>query len=221
MSFQDAIKRSVLEGFSANDFPVSQMIAILAVTFVIGLYIYLIYKLINRTSIYSKNYHISMAMISVITAGIIIAMQSSIVISLGMVGALSIVRFIKDTMDLLFLFWSIGEGIICGAGLFELAIVVALMVTIGLLLLQFIPTNRKPYVLIVNSSDTEGEDDIIKVVANYSKGYKVKSRNLKKSGLDMIIEVRTTQEKELLKSLNKIGSVDNTSLLTQQGEIRI
>jgi len=124
-------------------------------------------------------------------------------------------------MDLLFLFWSIGEGIICGAGLFELAIVVALMVTIGLLLLQFIPTNRKPYVLIVNSSDTEGEDDIIKAVANYSKGYKVKSRNLKKSGLDMIIEVRTTQEKELLKSLNKIGSVDNTSLLTQQGEIRI
>ena len=98
---------------------------------------------------------------------------------------------------------------------------VALMVTIGLLLLQFIPTNRKPYVLIVNSSDTEGEDDIIKAVANYSKGYKVKSRNLKKSGLDMIIEVRTTQEKELLKSLNKIGSVDNTSLLTQQGEIRI
>jgi uncharacterized membrane protein YhiD involved in acid resistance len=224
MSFQDAIRKSVLEGFSANDIPVSQMISILAVTFVIGLYIYLIYKLINRKSIYSKNYHISMAMISVITAGIIIAMQSSIVISLGMVGALSIVRFrtaIKDTMDLLFLFWSIGEGIICGAGLFELAIVVALMVTIGLLLLQFIPTNRKPYVLIVNSSDPEGEDDIINSVSNYSKGYKVKSRNLKKNGLDMIIEVRTTQEKELLKSLNKIESVDNTSLLTQQGEIRI
>ena len=95
------------------------------------------------------------------------------------------------------------------------------MVTIGLLLLQFIPTNRKPYVLIVNSNDPEGEDDIIKSVSNYSKGYKVKSRNLKKNGLDMIIEVRTTQEKELLKSLNKIESVDNTSLLTQQGEIRI
>ena len=224
MSFQDAIKKSVLEGFSANDIPVSQIIAILAVTFVIGLYIYLIYKLVNRTSIYSKNFHIAMAMISVITAGIIVAMQSSIVISLGMVGALSIVRFrtaIKDTMDLLFLFWSIGEGIICGAGLFELAIVVALMVTIGILLLEFIPTNRKPYVLIVNSSDVDGEDDIIKSVSNYSKGFKVKSRNVKKNGLDMIIEVRTTQEKELLKSLNKIDSVENTSLLTQQGEIRI
>ena len=224
MSFQDAIKKSVLEGFAANDIPVSQIIAILAVTFVMGLYIYLVYKIVNRTSIYSKNYHISMAMISVITAGIIIAMQSSIVISLGMVGALSIVRFrtaIKDTMDLLFLFWSIGEGIICGAGLFELAVVVALMVTIGLLLLEFIPTNKKPYMLIVNSSDTEGEDDIVKAVSNYSKSFTIKSRNLKKTGIDMIIEVKTNQEKELLKSLNKISSVENTALLTQQGEIRI
>ena len=95
------------------------------------------------------------------------------------------------------------------------------MVTIGILLLEFIPTNRKPYVLIVNSTDVDGEDDIVKSVSNYSKGFKIKSRNIRKNGLDMIIEVRTTQEKELLKSLNKIEGVENTALLTQQGEIRI
>ncbi len=224
MSFQDAIKKSVMEGFTANDIPVSQIVSILTVTFAIGLYIYIIYKVVSRTALYNKNYHIAMSMISVITAGIIIAMQSSIVISLGMVGALSIVRFrtaIKDTMDLLFLFWSIGEGIICGAGLFELAIVVALMVTVGILILEFVPGGKKPYVLIVNSSDTGAEDEIVQAVHDYSNSFKIKSRNLKKTGIDMIIEVKTQQEKELLNTLNTIKSVDNIALLTHEGEVRI
>ncbi|MCR5404566.1 MAG: DUF4956 domain-containing protein [Butyrivibrio sp.] len=224
MSFHDAIKKSVLEGFTANEMPVSRIVAVLAITFAIGVYIYLIYRLVNRTSLYNKNFHIAMAMISVITAGIIIAMQSSIVISLGMVGALSIVRFrtaIKDPMDLLFLFWSIGEGIICGSGLFELAVVVALMVTAGILILEFAPQGKKPYVLIVNCHDTESEDQIVGKVSEHSKNYKIKSRNLKKTGLDMIIEVRTSEEKELLKSLSDISSVDNVALLTHEGEVRI
>ena len=75
--------------------------------------------------------------------------------------------------------------------------------------------------LIVNSSDTEGEDDILKAVTGHSKSFKIKSRNLKKTGLDMIFEVKTDQEKELLKSLNAIASIENTSLLTQQGEVRL
>ena len=158
------------------------------------------------------------------TAGIIVAMQSSIVISLGMVGALSIVRFrtaIKDTMDLLFLFWSIGEGIICGAGLFELAVIVALIVTAGTFILEAVPISKKPYVLIVNSSDTGAEAEILKRVSENSRSYTVKSRNLKKTGLDMIIEVSTRTEKELLEALNTIEKVDNISLLTHEGEFRI
>ncbi len=89
-----------------------------------------------------------MAMMSVITTGIILGMQSSLVISLGMVGALSIVRFrtaIKDRMDLLFLFWSIGEGIICGAGLYGLAIILCVVVTLGILILDKFPIKKAPY----------------------------------------------------------------------------
>ena len=117
MSFNDVIKKSVLEGFSNTDVPTAQVVVILGVTFLVALYIYWIYGMVNRTALYDRSFHVSMSIISVITAGIIIAMQSSIVISLGMVGALSIVRFrtaIKNPMDLLFLFWSIGTGIICG-----------------------------------------------------------------------------------------------------------
>ncbi len=224
MSFQDVIKKSVLEGFTANDIPMGKMVSILGIAFLIGVYIFFIYRLVNRTALYNRSFHVAMAMISVVTAGIIVAMQSSIVISLGMVGALSIVRFrtaIKDTMDLLFLFWSIGEGIICGAGLFELAVIVALIVTAGTFILEAVPISKKPYVLIVNSSDTGAEEDILKRVSENSKSYTVKSRNLKKAGLDMIIEVSTRSEKELLEALNTIEKVDNISLLTHEGEFRI
>ncbi|MCR5156808.1 MAG: DUF4956 domain-containing protein [Butyrivibrio sp.] len=224
MSFQDAIKKSVLEGFAASDIPSSRIFTILAVTFLIGVYLFFIYRLVNKSSLYNRSYHVAMAMISVITAGIIIAMQSSIVISLGMVGALSIVRFrtaVKDTMDLLFLFWSIGEGIICGAGLFKLAVLVALVVTVGIFILEYLPVGRKPYILIVNSSDVNAEDKITAAVKASSGMNRVKSRNLKKSGLDMIFEVNTSHEKELLRALSDIEGIENVSLLSHDGEVRL
>ncbi len=223
MSFSDAIKKSVMEGFLGNDIPTSQVLTVLAVTFVIGIYIFMVYRMVNRSSMYDKSYHVAMSMLSVITAGIILAMQSSIVISLGMVGALSIVRFrtaVKDTMDLLFLFWSIGEGIICGAGLFKIAIVVAVVVTIGIFVLEMLPGNRKPYLLIINCSSSDCEDRIIELVRNNSKNYKVKSRNIKKSGCDFMLEVQTNTESTLVKEIGAQAEVVSVSLLSNEGEVR-
>ena len=160
MSFQDAIKKSVMDGFMAGDISLGKIVAVLLITFIIAVYIFMVYKYISKDSFYDNNFNVSMAIISVVTAGIIIAMQSSIVISLGMVGALSIVRFrtaIKDPLDLLFLFWSIGTGIICGTGLFEIAIIVAIAVTIGVIILQKIPTTKSPYLLVVNASNADSE----------------------------------------------------------------
>lgn len=223
MSFKDAIRRSVLEGFANADMPTSQVLTILAITFAIGLYIYFIYRLVNKSSLYDRSFHIAMAVISVVTAGIIIAMQSSIVISLGMVGALSIVRFrtaVKDAMDLLFLFWSIGEGIICGAGLFEIAVIVALMVTIGIFILEYIPVRKKPYLLILNGESDDYESELTECLNKYGKDVKVKSRNLKNNGLDIICEIRTDKETELLTALKNIAGIKNISLLTHEGEVR-
>lgn len=223
MSFKDAIRRSVLEGFANADMPTSRVLTILAITFAIGLYIYFIYRLVNKSSLYDRSFHIAMAVISVVTAGIIIAMQSSIVISLGMVGALSIVRFrtaVKDAMDLLFLFWSIGEGIICGAGLFEIAVIVALMVTIGIFILEYIPVRKKPYLLILNGESDDYESELTECLNKYGKDVKVKSRNLKNNGLDIICEIRTDKETELLTALKNIAGIKNISLLTHEGEVR-
>lgn len=223
MSFKDAIRRSVLEGFANADMPTSQVLTILAITFFIGLYIYFIYRLVNKSSLYDRSFHIAMAVISVVTAGIIIAMQSSIVISLGMVGALSIVRFrtaVKDAMDLLFLFWSIGEGIICGAGLFEIAVIVALMVTVGIFILEYIPARKKPYLLILNGESDDYEPALSECLNKFCRDIKIKSRNLKNNGLDIICEIRTDKETELMAALKNISGIKNISLLTHEGEVR-
>lgn len=224
MSFTDVIKKSILQGFTNTDIPTIQIVMTLGITFLIALYIFFIYRMVNKTALYDKSFHVSMAIISVITAGIIIAMQSSIVISLGMVGALSIVRFrtaIKNPMDLLFLFWSIGVGIICGAGLFEIALIVSLMVTIGIFFLEFMPDNKKPYLLIINGSRELDETEVLDCVRKYSKSVKVRSRNMKKNGTDYIIEVHTKQEKELLVELDKIEVISQLSLLSHEGEVRV
>lgn len=224
MNFVDVIKKSVLQGFSNTDIPTIQIVITLGITFLIAMYIFFIYRMVCRSALYDKSFHVSMAIISVVTAGIIIAMQSSIVISLGMVGALSIVRFrtaIKNPMDLLFLFWSIGTGIICGAGLFEIAVVVSLMVTIGIFLLEYIPEYRKPYLLIINGTRELDENTVLDAVKKYAKFIKVRSRNLKKNGADYILEVHTKQEKELLDALCEMEHIAQVSLLSHEGEVRV
>lgn len=221
MSFNDAIKKSVLEGFSYADLSTTKIMTTLIITFAIALYIFFVYKMVTKSAFYFKSFNISMAIISVVTAGIILAMQSSIVISLGMVGALSIVRFrtaIKDPMDLLFLFWSIGTGIICGAGLYKIAIILAVLVTVGILILDMLPVRISPYLLIVNADSKELEDSILDLVK--AKGaYKVKSKNITAKGMDMILEVRSKNEKELVDQLSELEGVSSVSLLAHDGEV--
>ena len=224
MGITDVIKKSVLQGFTGGDMSSTEIMVTLGITFIIGVYIFFVYKMVSRTALYDKSFHISMTLISVITAGIIVAMQSSIVISLGMVGALSIVRFrtaIKNPLDLLFLFWSIGTGIVCGAGMFEIAIMVALITTIGMFILEYMPGNRKIYLLIVNGNTNLEEEEVLAAAKAYAKKCKVKTRNIKKHGCDFIFEVDTKQEKELVAALRKVENIEQLSLLHHEGEVRV
>lgn len=223
MNFGDVIKKSVMEGFSYADLSTTKIIITLSVTFLIAVYIFFVYKLVTKSAFYFKSFNISMAIISVVTAGIILAMQSSIVISLGMVGALSIVRFrtaIKDPMDLLFLFWSIGTGIICGAGLYKVAIILAVLVTVGILILDLLPVRISPYLLIINADTKEAEDKIISIVKETAGGYKLKSKNITAGGLDMILEVKAKNEKALLDRLSELKEITSVSLLAHDGEVK-
>jgi len=223
MNFSDVIKKSVLEGFSYADLSTAKIITTLLITFLIAVYIFFVYKKITKSAFYFKNFNVSMAIISVVTAGIILAMQSSIVISLGMVGALSIVRFrtaIKDPMDLLFLFWSIGTGIICGAGLYKIAIILAVLVTVGILILDMLPARISPYLLIINADTKEVEDDITDTVKKLAGAYKLKSKNITKDGIDLILEVKVGKEKELVDRLSGMKGITAVSLLAHDGEVK-
>jgi len=173
-------------------------------------------------SFYSKDFAIWLIALSLITSAIIMTIQSSIVVSLGMVGALSIVRFrtaIKDPMDLVFLFWSISVGIICGAGFAIVAVISSAVLTCGLLFLNWLPVAKASQILLVNSVSYEAEDTILQTVKSYCSIYKVKARNLTKDHLDMAIEVRVKEEGKLVTELMNKENITSASLVSHDGEV--
>lgn len=221
MGFGDIFKNSFMEGFYSTDISLATILLSMAIVCLIALYIFFAYRLLTRRTFYNKNFGISLAALAIITAAIILTIQSSIVISLGMVGALSIVRFrtaIKEPMDLVFLFWSISVGIICGAGLYSLAIIASLIVTVALLVLDLIPVTKAPMLLIVGTTDLDGEDTLLNVVKKYSKHYRVKSRNISSGRMDMIVEVRVREEAALVREACALKGMDSVSLLSHDGE---
>ena len=222
MGFKDVFKKSFLEGFTSMDITTGKIAATLIVTALLALYIFAIYRLVTRKVFYSKNFNISLAVMSLITSAIILAMQSNLVISLGMVGALSIVRFrtaIKDPMDLAFLFWSISIGIICGAGLYEIALVTSVGVTVFILVLDMLPVGKAPMMLVVNSSEMNGEKAVLDVVGKYARYYQVKSRNLSKGRLDLVIELKVKEESALVSEVAALDGMLSASMISHDGEV--
>lgn len=222
MSMTDIFKKSFLDGFASTDINIYTAAIAMFITCLIALYIFMVYRIVTRKTFYSKTFNISIAVIAVITAAVIITIQSSIVVSLGMVGALSIVRFrtaVKDPLDLVFLFWSIVVGIICGVGLAEIAIMLSIIVTCGIVLLDKIPVAKAPMMLVINSINIDAEKSIMDVMKKYSRFSNVKSRNMTKDSLDMIIELRPSSENDLLKEILGIEGVQSASLLSHDGEV--
>lgn len=222
MSFKDVIKKSVLESFMGNNITTTTVCITLGITIILALYIFLVYYLSTRKTFYNKTFNVSLAAIAVITASIILAMQSNLAISLGMVGALSIVRFrtaVKDPKDLVFLFWSISIGIICGAGIYEIAIISSLIVTIGLFALELTPVGMACNILVVNSSSLDKEKEIMDIVKAGSKYASIKSRNASIQGADFVIECRVREAAEMLQKLQALEGINGVSLLEHDGEV--
>ena len=222
MNFADIFKTSFLEGYTSGNLSWKAAAVIIVITALISAYIFITYRMINKKSFYNKSFNASLPALAVITAAIILTIQSNIVVSLGMVGALSIVRFrtaIKDPMDLVFLFWSISVGIMCGASCFAVAIITSVVVTIGVLIVEWLPIAKAPQILLVNSDDHKKEKEILKQVKKYCSLYKVKARNLTKDHLDLAIEVRVKEEGELVNSLMELENVISASLLAHDGEV--
>ncbi len=219
---EDIFKKSFLEGYSSVEITAKFVVTALVITLFLSSIIFLVYRITTRKTFYSKDFNISLVCVSLITAAIIITIQSSIVVSLGMVGALSIVRFrtaIKNPMDLAFLFWSISIGIICGAGLAIFAVILTFVTSIVIISLYTVPVVKTPMILVINSRNIEAEDEVLLTVSNYSKHYGVKSRLITEENLTLTVELKTDRGGDLVKDIIRISGIDSANLLQHDGEV--
>lgn len=221
-TFKDVFKKSFIEGFSRYDMTPENILIVFAISAIFSVYIFIAYRILTRKTFYSKNFNISLAVINLITAGIILTMQSNVVVSLGMVGALSIVRFrtaVKDPMDLVFLFWSISCGIITGAGQAEIAFALSFIVTVALIVFEKVPVAKAAKILMVSGEGYDLEEKIVSACKKYCSNFTTKSCSLANDRTDLVIEVKSDKDDELLKEIAAIQNVSSSSLLKHDGEV--
>lgn len=188
-----------------------------------GMYIFFIYRIISKESFYSKSFNISLPIITVLTATIVVAMQANLVVSLGMVGALSIVRFrtaLKDPIDLTFVFWGITIGIVSGTELYGLALIASVVVTVALFALDRLNLKEAPRLLIVNGDEIEVESAVNEILKAKKIAYKIRSRNINQGQIDLIYEIKTDKEEILIQEIDALETITNVSILDHDGSIR-
>lgn len=222
MSFNDIFKNSFINTVSMADLSVSQILTIFGITLLFALYIFFVYRIFTRKTFYNKSYNTALSAIALITAAVIITIQSSIVVSLGMVGALSIVRFrtaVKDPLDLVFMFWALATGIICGVGLFDVAAILSIAVTGTIFLLDRLPVAHSPMILMIQGIYCDMENAIIGIVSQYTKAYRVKSRNITPDRTSIVIELRVKDGGGLIQTLGGIKGIEYVSIIDHDGEV--
>lgn len=200
-----------------------RMIFALLFATLLGMYIFFVYRMISKESFYSKSFNITLPIVTVLTTAIVVAMQANLVVSLGMVGALSIVRFrtaLKDPMDLAFTFWAITTGIISGTEIYGLSLITSLIVTIAIFALDQIDLKEAPLLLVVNGENLDFEPQLNDLLEENGVRYTVKSRNINKNNLDLIYEIQTDDGESLVREIGNLNSIFNASILEHDGSLR-
>ena len=220
MTFSDIFKSSFLENFTSVS--VTDMILALALAFGIGMFIFLIYKKTFTGVMYSSSFAVTLVALTMITTLVILAVTSNVVLSLGMVGALSIVRFrtpIKEPLDIAFLFWSIAVGIVLAAGMILLAVVGS--VVIGIVLLIFV--NKKshvnPYIAVIRCENYESETEASEFLKKNTERCVVKSKTAQKDFIELNMEIRLKDENtDFINVLSEIPGVNSAVVVSYNGD---
>ncbi len=218
-AFKDLLKNSVLEANYVSSLNSSDIFINLSVTFLIGIFIFYIYKKTFQGVLYTQAFNVSLVMVSLVTTLIIMTISSNLILSLGMVGALSIVRFrtaVKDSMDIVYMFWAISIGIANGAGYFQISIVGSLFIALVLFILTRYRDSSNPYLLIINHNDSAAED--IKKHLNNFGSFKLKSKTVTPENTELTIEIRTDNDHALVTDIQKIDGVTDCVLVSYNGD---
>ena len=210
MSVQDVIKKSVLESGVFDKFDVPGMLTALAIALLLGGVIYLVYRKFYVGVIFSRSFAITLVGMTVLTCMVTLAISTNIVISLGMVGALSIV-------DLLYLFWAITTGITAGAGMYVLAVLAAVIMIVMIYLFYHRQQSGKIYIVVIHYTGDDAGDEIIR---NFGKiRYFIKSKTMRKEKTEMAVEVFCRQNQmDFTEKIRKIENVDDVTLIQYNGE---
>ena len=220
MNFNDIFKSSFLENI--NNVSLLDMAVALVLAFGLGLFILLVYKKTDQGVMYSSGFGVTLVALTMITTVVMLAVTSNVVLSLGMVGALSIVRFrtaIKEPLDIAFLFWSIAVGIVLAAGMIPLAVMGS--VVIGVILLLFV--NRKshvnPYILVLQCADHEAETDAMAYLTPRTRRCVVKSKSAQKGAVELNLELRLKDDNtDFINSLAELPGVSSAVLVSYNGD---
>ena len=221
VNFSDIFKSSFVDKMTSISF--LDMFIAMILSFAVGLFIMQVYKKTFKGVMYSSTFAMSLLALTLITTLIILGVTSNVVLSLGMVGALSIVRFrsaIKEPMDIAFLFWSISEGIVLGAGLIPLAILGAVFIGIVMVLFANKKTTDNPYILVVNCKNDIIENSVLNILSKNVNKYCVKSKTISPSnGIEMTIEVKLKNiTTSFVNEVSKIEGVSNAVLVSYNGD---
>ena len=220
MSFNDIFKSSFLENIASVS--ILDMILALLLSFGIGMFIFLVYKKTYTGVMYSSSFGVTLIALSMITTTVILAVTSNVVLSLGMVGALSIVRFrtaIKEPLDIAFLFWSIAVGIVLAAGMIPLAVIGS--VVIGVILLVFV--NKKshcnPYIIMVSCADHAVETNVKAFLESVTNRCVIKSKTAQKGMVELNLEIRLKDDNtDFVNALADMNGVNSAVLVSYNGE---
>jgi uncharacterized membrane protein YhiD involved in acid resistance len=219
-TFKDIFKKSFLQGFSRYDNSPENIIVAFVIASVFALYIFFAYRLLTRKTFYSKSFNIALAALTLITTSVILAIQSNIVISLGMVGALSIVRFrtaVKDPLDTAYMFWSLTMGILLGAELYVIALVVVAGISIAMLLLAFFRLRTPNTYLLVVHYDEDAEQDVMGLVKRI-KVSRLRSKAVTPGGVELTVEVQLKERFDIVNKTLDTEGVHNATLIACQSE---
>lgn len=220
MSVKDMIKKSVLESGVFDQYNISSILVALVAALALGILIFLVYRRFYTGVIYSRTFAVTLVGITVLTCMVTLAISTNVVISLGMVGALSIVRFrtaVKDPMDLLYLFWAITTGITSGAGMYVLALIAAAIMILMIILFYSRQQRGKIYIAVIHYSGDEAGDEVIRCFGK--RKYFIKSKTMRKEKTEMAVEIFCKQaDMDFMEKIRAIEHVDDVTLIQYNGE---
>ncbi len=216
------IKDSIVNGFSSGDITWSTVLFTVLIAFAIGVFIYFIYRVTFTGVMFTKSFGLSLILLSMVTSTVIMTISSNLMLSLGMVGALSIVRFrtaVKDPMDTIYMFWVIGEGIMVGADLYLVAIISTVVIGIVMVVISLFKFQKnKPYVLVLRFEQA-AKSDVQRLLERFPAG-KLKSKTVTKDMIELTLEMNLSgHDIGMMEKFLDIPGVYDASVVSYKGDV--